>query len=88
MEVKDTQIDMQETKQTMASFMGTFEKYDSSIAHIEKSHGDLVETVDKLKDNMGQISTNVATLKVCVYSIDLMIVSNQIKTPVVFVYFT
>jgi len=88
MEVKDTQIDMQETKQMMASFMGAFDKYDSSIAAMERSHGDLVETLDKLKGNMGQISTNVATLKVCVYNINLMIVSTQVKTPIVFVYFT
>jgi len=65
--VKDTQAEVQKTKQTMASFMGTFEKYDTSISDMTKSHGDLQEDLDKLKDNMGEISTNVATLKVCVH---------------------
>ena len=57
----------------MAGFMGTFEKLDKGISELTKSHGDLQETVDKLKGNMEQTSTNVATLKVCTNTISLIV---------------
>ena len=64
-QIKKTQLNVNKTMELLATVRATVDRYVQTKAELDKSMGDLKQTVEKSQQNMEKMSINMASHQVC-----------------------
>ena len=64
-QISKTQLNVNKTMELLATLRATVDKYVDTKAELDKSMGNLKQTVEKSQENMEKMSSNMASHQVC-----------------------